>query len=322
VISLRYHIVSLVAVFLALALGIVVGSTVLKEGTVSVLRATSERVRQESEQNRAANLTLEQEQARLREFAAAALPDLVRDRLKDQPVVLLDTDRADGGARDQVSQVLQAAGAEVDGRVTFNAGRLALTADGDREALGRLLPGVNATDGTQLRAELVRRVAERLAAPARLPREDPDRKNDLLTSLDDGGFLADLQVEAPFTDAGEVFPRPGSVFVLIGPSAAAALPPEAFLVPLADHVSSLVTGPVAGVEAMAAGIPPTVSWVEALRGQRNVIRRVSGIDDVDTPYGQLALVGALERELQNLPTGQYGVKRGSSGLLPEKAPAS
>jgi hypothetical protein len=322
VISLRYHIVSLVAVFLALALGIVVGSTVLKEGTVSVLRATSERVRQESEQNRAANLTLEQEQARLREFAAAALPDLVRDRLKDQPVVLLDTDRADGGARDQVSQVLQAAGAEVDGRVTVNAGRLALTADGDREALGRLLPGVNATDATQLRAELVRRVAERLAAPARLPREDPDRKNDLLTSLDDGGFLADLQVEAPFTDAGEVFPRPGSIFVLIGPSAAAALPPEAFLGPVADHVSSRVTGPVAGVEAMAAGTPPTVSWVEALRGQRTVIRRVSGIDDVDTPYGQLALVGALERELRNLPTGQYGVKRGSSGLLPEKAPAS
>ena len=181
---------------------------------------------------------------------------------------------------------------------------------------------MNATDATQLRAELVRRVAERLAAPARLPREDPDRKSDLLTSLDGGGFLADLQVEAPFTDAGEVFPRPGSVFVLVGPSDAAALPPEAFLVPLADHVSSLVTGPVAGVEAMAAGIPPTVSWVEALRGQRNVIRRVSGIDDVDTPYGQLALVGALERELQNLPTGQYGVKRGSSGLLPEKAPAS
>jgi hypothetical protein len=53
-----------------------------------------------------------------------------------------------------------------------------------------------------------------------------------------------------------------------------------------------------------------------------VARRVSGIDDVDTAYGQLALVGALERELRNLPTGQYGVKNGSSGLLPEKVPAS
>ena len=40
-INLRYHIVSLVAVFLALAIGVVVGSTALKEGTVSVLRATS-----------------------------------------------------------------------------------------------------------------------------------------------------------------------------------------------------------------------------------------------------------------------------------------
>ena len=50
-ISLRYHIVSLVAVFLALALGIVVGSTVLQEGTVSVLRATSDRVREESDRN-------------------------------------------------------------------------------------------------------------------------------------------------------------------------------------------------------------------------------------------------------------------------------
>ena len=54
-ISLRYHIVSLVAVFLALALGIVVGSTVLQEGTVSALRATSQEVRQRSEENRTEN---------------------------------------------------------------------------------------------------------------------------------------------------------------------------------------------------------------------------------------------------------------------------
>ena len=322
-ISLRYHIVSLVAVFLALALGIVVGSTVLKEGTVSVLRATSERVRQDNESYRTENLSLKQEQARLQDFATTVLPDLVRDRLKDRPVVLLDTDRVDGGVRGQVSQVLQAAGAELDGRVTFNTGRLALAAEGDREALGRLLPGVNAANPVVLRTELVRRVAERLAAPANLPRRDPDRKNDLLTSLDDGGFLTDLRLDGPFTNGSTGFPRPGSIFVLIGPSDGAALPPEAFLVPLADQVSLGAAGPVAGVEATAAGTtPPGTSWIEALRGERAVSRRVSGIDDVDTAYGQLALVGALERELRNLPTGQYGVKNGSSGLLPEKVPAS
>jgi hypothetical protein len=323
VISLRYHIVSLVAVFLALALGIVVGSTVLREGTVSVLRATSEQVRQNNESYREENLGLKQEQARLQDFAATVLPDLVRGRLRDRHVVLLDTDRVDGGVRDRVTQVLEAAGAEVDARVTFNAGRLALAAAGDREALGRLLPGANAADAGALRTELVRRVAERLGAPKALPSQDPDRKNDMLTSLDDGGFLADLKLAAPVADGSGVFPSPGTSFVVLGPTDGVALLPEAFLIPLADQISLHVAGPVAGVEALAAGTTPgTTSWVTKLREDRLVIRRVSGVDDVDTAYGQLALVGALERGLQNLAAGQYGFKPGNSGLLPEKVPAS
>jgi len=323
VISLRYHIVSLVAVFLALALGIVVGSTVLREGTVSVLRATSEQVRQNNESYREENLGLKQEQARLQDFAATVLPDLVRGRLKDRHVVLLDTDRVDGRVRDRVTQVLEAAGAEVDARVTFNAGRLALTTTNDREALGRLLPGANTADAGALRTELVRRVAERLGAPKALPSQDPDRKNDMLTSLDDGGFLADLKLATPVADGTGVFPSPATSFVVLGPTDGVALPPEAFLIPLADQVSLHVAGPVAGVEALAAGTTPgTTSWVTKLREDRLVIRRVSGVDDVDTAYGQLALVGALERGLQNLAAGQYGFKPGNSGLLPEKVPAS
>jgi Copper transport outer membrane protein, MctB len=323
VISLRYHIVSLVAVFLALALGIVVGSTVLREGTVSVLRATGEQVRQSNESYRQENLALKEEKARLEDFAATVLPDLVRGRLRGRHVVLLDTDRVDGGVRDLVTQVLGAAGAEVDGRVTFNAGRLVLATEEDRQALGRLLPGANAADPGALRTELVRRVAERLGSPDSLPTEDPDRRNDLLTSLDDGGFLADLKLATPVANGSVPFPKPGSVVVVLGPTDGVALPPEAFLVPLADQVALHVAGPVAGVEALAAGTTPgTTSWIRKLREDRLAARRVSGIDDVDTAYGQLALVGALERGLQNLASGQYGFKPGSSGLLPEKVPAS
>jgi hypothetical protein len=238
-------------------------------------------------------------------------------------VVLLDTDRVDGGVRDQVIQVLGTAGAEVDGRVTFNAGRVALTTEEDRQALGRLLPGANAADPAALRNDLVRRVAERLGTSDPLPTQDPDRRNDLLTSLDDGGFLADLKLAPSVADGIVPFPRPGSVVVVLGPTDGVALPPEAFLVPLADQVSLHVTGPVAGVEALAAGTAPgTTSWIGKLRENRQVTRRVSGIDDVDTAYGQLALVGALERRLQNLASGQYGAKPGSSGLLPEMRPAS
>jgi hypothetical protein len=96
--------------------------------------------------------------------------------------------------------------------------------------------------------------------------------------------------------------------------------PDAFLVPLADQVSARTGGPVAGGEA--AAVPGPASWITALRNNRELSRRVSGIDSVDTVYGQLALVEALQGSLQQLPAGQYGIKAGASGLLPKPVEGS
>jgi hypothetical protein len=319
VISLRYHIVSLVAVFLALALGIAIGSTVLQEGTVSALRVTSEEVRQRSEENRTENLTLKQELARLQSFGATVLPELVQGRLKDRPVVLVDTDKVDAGMRDSVRKVLEDAGAKVDGRITLVDERLALAADADRTALGRLLTA-DASGPEVLRGALVKRLAGRLATPSAMPQDDRQRGSDVLTGLQDADFLADLELSRPLASGADPFPRQGTVFVLLGPNDSTAVAPEAFLVPLADQVSAQARVPVAGVEA--AAVPDTSSWVIALRNDRAVSRRVSGIDAADTVYGRLALVQALQASVQQLPAGQYGVKDGASGLLPERADGS
>jgi hypothetical protein len=322
VISLRYHIVSLVAVFLALALGIVVGSTVLQEGTVSVLRATSERVRQESDRNSRENVALKQEQARLQSFGAAVLPELTQGRLKDRPVVLVDTDKVDRGLRDTVRKTLEDAGAEIDGQITFSDQRLALASDADRAAVGRLL-GADAGAADVLRGTLVKRLADRLVTSSAIPQEDGQRPSDLLTGLQDADFLADLKLSKSITAGTDPFPRQGSSFVLLGPSSSAAptaVVPDAFLVPLADQVSSRVTGAVAGAEA--AAVPDPSSWVLALRNNRPVSRRVSGIDSVDTVYGRLSLVQALQTSLQQGPPGQYGIKDGASALFPEQTAGS
>jgi hypothetical protein len=322
VISLRYHIVSLVAVFLALALGIVVGSTVLQEGTVSVLRATGERVRQESEKNSRENVALKQDQARLQSFGAAVLPELVQNRLKGRSVVLVDTDKVDSGMRNGVRKVLEDAGAQVDGQITFSDERLALAAEAERTAMGRLL-ATDAGAPEVLRGELVRRLANRLATPAAIPQEDNQRASDMLTGLQDADFLADLKLGRPLAAGTDPFPRQGSLFVLLGPAVTAtatAVAPDAFLVPLADQLSARTGAPVAGGEQ--AAVPAASSWITALRNNRAVSRRVSGIDSVDTVYGQLALVQALQGSLQQLPAGQYGIKDGASGLLPEPAEGS
>jgi Copper transport outer membrane protein, MctB len=319
VISLRYHIVSLVAVFLALALGIVVGSTVLQEGTVSVLRATSERVRQESERNSRENVALRQEVSRLQGFGATVLPELVQDRLKGRSVVLVDTDKVDSSLRDAVRKVLEDAGARVDGQITFADDRLALGAEADRTALARLLAVEDGGTPEALRDELVRKLAARLATSTALPQEEARRASDMLTGLQDADFLADLKLSQPLAAGTDPFPHQGSMFVLLGPAATAttAVAPDAFLVPLADQVSQQASGPVAGGEA--AAVPKDTSWILALRDNPTVSGRVSGIDSVDTVYGQLALVEALQGKV---PAGQYGIKDGATGLLPERTEGS
>lgn len=318
-INLRYHIVSLVAVFLALAVGVVVGSTALKEGTVSVLRATSNKLISESQAERAKNQALEAEVSGYREFGTAVLPRLVRDRLKGQPVVVLDTDRVDDKIRKPVEDAVQAAGAQVEGRLTFASDRLGLAATGDRSALAALLD-TDQADPEALRQALTGKLAERLTAPARLPRIGAARSRDVITGLQDAKFLADLRLADQAVKDGTVpFPRAGSVFVIIGPTDnPTLLDPRLFLVPLAQRLSGHASAPVVGVEAAAPGAP---SWVEVLRDDRDLTHRVSTVDDVDRVPGQFALVEALARRLRGDPTGQYGYKSGATGLLPEGAAA-
>jgi hypothetical protein len=315
VINLRYHIVSLVAVFLALAIGIVVGSTALKEGTVSVLRATSNGLIRQSQEERARNQLLQGEVDGYKQFSTAMLPGLVRHKLDGQSVVLLDTDRVDDSTRKPVEDALKAAQADVDGRITFASDRIGLAAEGDRTALAGLL-GTDQDDPDALRQALIGRLAERLTSPARLPREASAQAKDVLTGLDQANFLADLRLTEPSMRDGTVpFPRSGTIFVVIGPTDnPTLLDPKRFLVPLTDRLSSRSSSPVVGVEAAAPGAP---SWVEVLRDDQNITDRVSTVDGVDRVPGQFAMVEALTRRLRNEPAGQYGVKRGATGLLPE-----
>lgn len=316
-INLRYHIVSLVAVFLALALGMVVGGTVLNEGTGRAQRAFSELLRKTSQQTQAENTTLRSQVAHYQDFGERVLPELARDKLKGRSVVLVDTDRVDDGTRTGVIDAVQAAGATVDGRLTFSSDRVNLAAQGDRTKLGQVL-GLSTGDPDALRTAMIEQFTARLTTPAKLPKGDQEWPRDMITALSDAKFFADLNLPGPVRDGRELFPKAGSLFVIIGPTDGSTTPPpKSFLVPLADRLSARSVAPVAGVESQTG----VSSWVQTLRGDKDVIRRVSSVDDVDAAYGQIALVDAFALQLANQQPGQYGFKQGSTGLLPEGGPA-
>lgn len=315
-INLRYHIVSLVAVFLALALGMVVGGTVLNEGTGRAQRAFSDLLRKQSQQTQAENSALRAQNGHYQQFGDKVLPQLARDKLKGRSVVLVDTDRRgdDTTIRD-ITDALQAAGATVAGRLTFSTDRLTLATPADRDRLAQLL-GVASSDAETLRTAMVEQFTARLTLPSRLPKDN--RERDMITGLSDAKFFADTDLPRRVTDGAEVFPKAGSLFVIIGPTDdSPTLPPKSFLVPLADRLSARSAMPVAAVESENA----VSSWVAVLRGDKDISQRVSTVDDVDAAYGQVALVEALAGQLANQPAGQYGFKQGATSLLPERVPA-
>jgi hypothetical protein len=317
VINLRYHIVSLVAVFLALALGMVVGGTVLNEGTGRAQRAFSELLRKTSQQTQAENTTLRGQVGHYQDFGEKVLPELARDKLKGRSVVLIDTDRVDDGTRSGVIDAVQAAGATVDGRLTFASDRVNLASQDDRTRLGQVL-GLSTGDPDVLRTAMIEQFTARLTLPSKLPQGDPARPGDMITALSDAKFFADVNLPGRVRDGRDDFPKVGSLFVIIGPTdGSTAPPPKSFLVPLVDRLSARSAAPVAGVESQTG----VSSWVQTLRGDKEITQRVSSVDDVDAVYGQVALVDAFALQLANQPPGQYGFKQGSTGLLPEGGPA-
>ena len=71
-IDFRYHVVSIVAVFLALAIGIVLGSTELQGTTIDVLKNTSQQIKNQYDATHARNVELNQQVSADQAVAQAA----------------------------------------------------------------------------------------------------------------------------------------------------------------------------------------------------------------------------------------------------------
>ncbi|GIG25803.1 copper transporter [Cellulomonas denverensis] len=118
-IDFRYHLVSLISVFLALAVGIALGAGPLKEsigntltGQVDQLREEKDSLRTELDQANAATTAAEN-------YIAAAGPALVKNTLTDRNVAVIAMGDVDAEAQEAIEEQLSAAGATVTAQVTL-----------------------------------------------------------------------------------------------------------------------------------------------------------------------------------------------------------
>src|SRR5690606_36542191 len=132
--SFRFHIVSLTAVFLAIAVGVVVGTTYVDRAVVENLENRIDTVSQNLDERRAQIAQLDAELDDLRAYADASVDFAVTDRLRDVPVLVVAARGVDGGVAEATAELVRRAGARSPG-IVWLEGAWALEDDDARARL-------------------------------------------------------------------------------------------------------------------------------------------------------------------------------------------
>jgi hypothetical protein len=328
VIDFRYHLVSLIAVFLAVALGIVIGTTALN---APILEDLEGEVAALAEDKRELETQTQELQAQLDTgdaFGAAVAPALVAGSLADRSVVLVATDEeVPAETVEELSTLIGQAGGSVAGTIRLQPGYgdPATAAEVESFVTGPGLPtGVTLpeTDDTgQLVGSLLAQVLMRPAAPgATAPDTDTDTAPDADTAPDSAALstvLAGLRaLDVLDVDSTGVTPADFAVVLTAGaPTEEDAEQRTDALVDLALALDDAGSGAVvAGDAASARDTGP----VGVLRADPENAAAVSTVDDVDSASGRISTVLALGRESEGT-SGAYGTGEDTQPVPPVPA---
>lgn len=300
-ISFRFHLVSIVAVFLALGLGVLTGTTVLNRGIVTELENRTDQLAETSGRLREDVRGLQTETERWSRFGEQVMEYVVDGRLVGTQAVLITQEGTDTAGIDRVREGLDAAGAELRAVLSLDD-QLALENASDVQELSQALE-IEAEDPEALSEETARVLADRLAFGV--------QGTDVLERLIAADFLLS---RGPGLDAAALERVGGPeqvVIVVAGGRGTPIIDPERLLVPLVDRLAERGSLVVAA-EALQTDYP----FVTLLRSDGAVSSVIVTQDNVDQLPGEMGLVLALENLVADRTSGHYGVKEGADRLIP------
>lgn len=308
-INFRYHVVSLTAVFLALAIGLVVGTAALNGPVSENLRTNLEALKKDNDVRRDQVNQLREELNSGQDFATEMAPIVLAGKLAARKVAVVSLPGADESA-DGVVKMLTVAGATLTARITVEdkffdpnyTNELLDLADQSSH------PSIPATalprnsDGVETASALLALALQQSAT-------NPPAAGDVtavLTALAQAGYIAAEDDAAGGAEA---------VVLVAGEPATdkEATRKNQSAVMVADQFNSrpLV---VAGDGATEG------SLISGVRSDPTLVKEISTVDNVSTVQGQMATAMAtVERLVQNR-TGQYGLATGATSMVPSAAP--
>lgn len=308
-ISLRSHVISLAAVFLALAIGVALGSGLLSKTVLSGLQDDKQEMQAEIDGLTDERNVLNEKLSAAGDFDAVMSPRILRDALKGRTVLVFRTPDAADDDVDALIRLAGDAGGSVSGTIDLTRQFV------DANASEKLLSVVNSPivpAGRQLSTTLVDQGSQagdllgitllRDRDPA-VPAVDDAQRDTVLATLRDTGFITFDGERIGPADAAVVVTGAGLAEDAGNQGATVAR----FAAGLASHGSGTV---LAGRDGSASG----TAAISVTRADPSLAGSVATVDDVGSQAGRLTAVLAVADLITGGRPGQYGIGQGATSV--------
>lgn len=318
-IDFRYHLVSLISVFLALAVGIVLGAGPLRESIGTQLAGQVEQLRTEQDELRAQSEDLASQKDQLSTFITEVGPDLVEDTLPEQDVVVISDDNSTRAAVTHITGLLESSGARTVTHVDLQPSLWDPAAESRRadalQAVAETAPVVldrSLQDSEQLSALIATLLTEDTP-----PEFTPALREQVWRVLADHQLVT-VDEEAPGPHDAVVYAGadPGTLAVGTDDDATATQRAQQLLVMQTSLLESLATRDVPTV--IAAATPANDGTVGILRTVRGDTRfaELSTTDRLQEADGPVLAVLALVEQVRG-GSGSYGTTVDADARVPD-----
>ena len=314
-IDFRYLVVTIISIFLALTVGIMLGAGFVGDPLARDLENRIKTVQSEVNEQREQIDQLRAQNSSLTQWAQAVKPWAIGGRLDGRDVVLFAVEGADGGVIEGTVTALEEAGASVVTQINL-APKFALESQPEADQLATIVDSVE-SEPSGIRMDAADALGEGAAALALDSDETTEEGegsaqvaySELLRLLEDEDFVS----VARNGDENDVVPS-GSSFVIAGGNA--TTPPfevPAFIRRLGSELTS-------GETEVVVTESSSSRWemVSAVREDGEINESVSTVDTGESALGHIAVVLVLSGP-EGTPAGHFGTDDGTRPL-PEPSP--
>lgn len=308
-IDFRYHIVSLIAVFMALAVGIVIGAGPLRDYLAEELSGQVDQLRVERDELRQALEEAEADGAETAEFVSAASPVLLEGALEGRTVAVVQLPGAEGDVVEAVLGRLDQAGAQVSARTEITQDWVDPGQRAFRSGIaGNIAPYLNPQPGDDASDDQVLGMALGQALTLR----DPESLNQ---ASEEAEAMYELLISSGLIGEVEEPAEPAYATVVIADTAETEDPEEAQQRNAVLSVTLTGLSQTGEGNVLAGAARNDGDLVLAVRDQEALSSAISTVDGVDLITGQVTVPLALAADIAD-NTAAYGTSDSAQEGIP------